>query len=138
MSKLKELIQRKAEIEAVIAGANEQLEAVSEEIGQVVSAQLAEIRKLQSKEFGAVNVTIEGYKFIETIPKKVKLDQVKMADIFGRILAAGDTPGNYMKAEFTVPEKMYDGFSPAVRNQFDAARLVEKGKPKIEIEEVES
>lgn len=100
--------------------------------------QLESVRTAQAKEFGAVNVVCEGYKVTETIPKRVKWDQEKMAEIFQTIKGYGDDPFQYMKVELGCNEKVYEQFDESIKAVFNAARVVEKGKPSIKIEEVDN
>lgn len=136
MSPLKQLVKRRNELLEQLDAIKEQIGSVDCEIELMVGSQLAEVRRLQAKEFGAINVKVDGFKITETVPKKVSWDQEKMLDIFGRILASGDKPANYMRIDLSVPEKMYDGFADPVRDIFAEARTVTPGKTKIEIEEV--
>ena len=115
-----------------------QLANVNTDIGDVLSMQLSEIRALQAKEFGAVNITVEGYKVTETIPKRVKWDQNRMAEIFQTIKNHGDNPFDYMKVELGCNEKSYEKFDDGIKAVFDEARIVEKGKPSLKIEEVDN
>ena len=133
---LKQMLQQKAEIEAAIAEQKERLEFVMEEIGSYLADNIKTMRDMQAKEFGAVNFEVSGVKVTHTVPKKVKWDQVKMGEIFQKILESGDKPSNYMKATLEVPEKMYADFGDEVKSIFAQARTVEYGKPSWKFEEV--
>ena len=135
---LKELMKERNRLEQEIAVLETQLANVNTDIGDVLSMQLSEIRALQAKEFGAVNVVCDGYKVTETIPKRIKWDQGKMAEIFQTIKLHGDDPFQYMKVELGCNEKMYERFDDGIKAVFDEARIVEKGKPSLKIEEVDN
>lgn len=134
---LKDLIKEKARLEQELLVVEAQLANVMADISDLMSLQLAEVRRLQDKEFGAVNVTSEGFKVTETIPKRVKWDQEVLGDLFFKIMKHGDKPSNYMKMKLEVPERMYDEMSPEIQGLFSEARTVERGKPVLKIEEVE-
>ena len=135
---LKELMKERNRLEQEIAVLETQLANVNTDIGDVLSMQLSEIRALQAKEFGAVNITVEGYKVTQTIPKRVKWDQNRMAEIFQTIKNHGDNPFDYMKVELGCNEKSYEKFDDGIKAVFDEARIVEKGKPSLKIEEVDN
>lgn len=133
---LKELMQERSRLEQEIAVLEMQLANVNTDISEAVSLALADCRKLQGKEFGAVHVVAEGFKVTETVPKRVKWDQEKLASIYKAIKDSGDEPLNYMKVELLVPERLYEQFGQEVQDIFVQARIVEKGKPQLKIEEV--
>ena len=142
---LNELMKRKADLEAeiqvlhekYIAPIQEMISAVNIDIEHMVAGKLADLRKLQAKEFGAVNITLDGYKVTETVPKRVEWDQTKLDDLFRAITTAGDEPRNYMKVEFKVGEKEFNAFVPEVRAMFSDARTVTPGRPSLKFESLE-
>ncbi len=134
---LKELMQERQKIEQEIAVLEAQLANVNTDIADLLAMQLETVRKAQGKEFGSVNVVSEGYRITETIPKRVKWNQKKMAEIFQTIKQHGDNPFDYMKVELGVSEKVYYKLDAGTRGVFDEARIIEKGRPSLEIEEVE-
>lgn len=133
---LKDLLAQRAGLEARIQTLYEQVSAINIDIEHLVAAALSDLRKLQAKEFGAVNVTLQGYKITETIPKKVEWDQEKMNDLFDAITTAGDDPRAYMKLKLEVSEKSFAEFVPAVQAMFSDCRTVKPGKPSLKFEEV--
>lgn len=136
---LKELLAMKAEIEmemeAVVAPLRDRMVVVQEQIDALIGPKLVELRALQGKDYGAINLNIDGIKVTETVTKKVEWNQDVLADIFGRITAAGDDPLAYMRAKYDVPEKQYGEFPKAIKNIFDEARVVKAGKPTIKFED---
>jgi hypothetical protein len=133
---LKELLDQKATIEANIATLQESCAAVQADIEHMLAGKLAELRKLQGKEFGAINLQFEGYKVTETITKKVDWDQEKLTPLFFKILEAGDKPSDYMRMKLEVPEKLYVALPDHIRTIFDEARTVKGARPTLKFEEV--
>jgi hypothetical protein len=141
---LKELMQKKADLEQEmkslyekhISPVQEQISAINIDIEHMLAGKLADLRKLQAKEFGAINLTFDGYKVTETVPKKVEWDQQKLNDLFDRIAGAGDDPRAYMKVELKIGEKEYKEFVPEVKALFAEARTVKPGKATIAFQEV--
>lgn len=133
---MKELVRERNRLEQEIAVLEQQLENVNVDIKDMLAMQLQTVRAAQAKEFGAVGIVAEGYKVTETIPKRVKWDQNKMAEIFQTIKNHGDDPFQYMKVELGCNEKAYEKFDDGIKAVFDEARIVEKGKPSLKIEEV--
>jgi len=127
---LKDLLTRKAEIEASITTLQESCAAIV--------ADIEHLRKLQGKEYGAINLAFENYKVTETIAKKVEWDQEKLQPLFFKILESGDKPSNYMRMKLEVPEKLYSGFPDQIRGIFDEARTIRPSKPVLKFEEVQN
>ena len=133
---LKELLQKKTEIEERMKAVQEELQAVNIDIDHAIAQKLADVRNLTGKEFGAVHLSLDGFKITETIPKKVEWDQEKMNELFDRIAAAGDDPRAYMKMKLEIGEKAYDAFAEPVKAIFAEARTVKPGKAQLKFEEV--
>lgn len=133
---LKELLEKKADIEQRMELLQEEMSGVMRDINDGLSGKLVELRGLQGKEFGTVNLLFEGFKIVETIPKKVEWDQEKLAELFDLITAAGDNPRAYMKMKLEVGERQYDSFAVEVKQIFTEARTVKPGKPTLKFEEV--
>ena len=134
---LKELLQRKTELEEQIAALKQDLGEVMFDIQDLLALQLQEVRFLQAKETGSVHITVDGVKITETVPKRVEWDQDKLAELFAKIMQHGDKPFNYMRMELTVPEKLYDAMAPGVQDLFTDARTIKYGKPTYKFEVIE-
>lgn len=145
---LKELLDRKAalnrEADEIMATIQDKLDSVGErltatevEIQRLVSADLIAIRRLQQKEYGAVNITRDGFRVTETIGKTVKWSQDVLFNVFQKIQSANDNPFDYMKAEWKVGEKEYNSFPPNIQSVFLPARTVFAGPPKLEFKSLE-
>lgn len=146
---LKELLAEKARFEKQMADLQQTIEPKMEllrlncyeiqtQIDEMLAGRLHDLRKLQGKEFGVINMIFEGFKVSETVPKKVEWDQEKLAPLFFKILESGDKPSDYMRMKLEVPEKLYGDFPPQIKSIFDEARTVKAGRPTLKIEEVES
>jgi len=114
----------------------DELTSVQEQIRVAIAEKLAELRRLQGKEFGVVNLVMDGYKIAETVSKKVTWDQTKLNELFSKIQASGDEPRNYMKLELKIGEKEYDKFAPGIKTIFADARTVTPGPASVKFEEV--
>jgi hypothetical protein len=139
----KEVLNRKADeimatIQPQLDAVGEQLAETEREIRELVFADLTAIRKLQQKEYGAVNITLDGFRVTETIAKKVKWDQEKLFGVFHKIQSTGDNPFEWMKAEFKVGEKEYGAYPKNIQAVFAPARTVTPGDPKLEFKSVEA
>ncbi|MCK9173540.1 MAG: hypothetical protein M0O99_08640 [Desulfuromonas thiophila] len=136
MSTLAQLVAQKEWMEQELARLKNELDVVMTDIGNVVSQRLLDVRTAQQKETGSVNITLEGFKVTETIPKKVSWDQEQLLGMFEKILRAGDKPADYLRLKFDIPEKLWESFAPQVREAFAPARKVEPGKSTLKIEAV--
>jgi|GEM_PF-2300866 len=139
---LKASLQKEAEeiqatIEPALALVREQMASTDKAIAELVSADLAAIRKLQEKEYGAVHITRDGFRVTETIGKKVKWDQEVLFGVFHKIQSAGDNPFDWMKAEFKVGEREFNAYPQNIQAVFAPARTVTPGDPKLEFKLLE-
>ncbi|MEI6207325.1 MAG: hypothetical protein WCP20_11115 [Desulfuromonadales bacterium] len=134
---LKELLTQRFELETQASIIQGQINAINIEVEHVIASQLLELRRLQGKEFGTINLVSDGYKITETVPKKVEWDQDKMNQLFDAIAQAGDDPRSYMKIKLEVSEKSYAGFVPQVQAMFADCRTVKPGRATLAFEEVQ-
>jgi hypothetical protein len=70
---------------------------------------------------GALDIKLE-------LPKRVSWDQLMLAEIADRIIAAGDSVADYIDIEYSVSETRYTNWPSALREQFSSARSVKLGK----------
>lgn len=131
---LKELLKKREAYEAEAIVLQGYIAAVNVDIEHVLAEQLASLRKLQAKEFGAVNLNYDGIKVTETVPKKVEWNQDLMNQLFDTIAAAGDDPRAYMKLKLEVSEKAYAEFVPQVQLLFADCRTVKPGRATLKFE----
>jgi hypothetical protein len=139
----REVLNRKADeimatVQSQLDAVGEQLNETEREIRELVFADLTAIRKLQQKEYGAVNITRDGFRVTETIAKKVKWDQEKLFGVFHKIQSTGDNPFEWMKAEFKVGEKEFNTYPKNIQAVFAPARTVTPGDPKLEFKLMEA
>ena len=80
-------------------------------------------------------VTVDGIKF--GVPKTVKWDQAKLADLWLTIEKAGKDPFDYMNVTRDVPENRYKNWPSDIREAFEPARTVKTGKVTIKLEDEE-
>ena len=80
-------------------------------------------------------VTVDGIKF--GVPKTVKWDQAKLADLWLTIEQAGKNPLDYMNVTRDVPENRYKIWPSDIREAFEPARTVKTGKVTIKLEDEE-
>jgi len=133
---LRILLDQKRVFEEQIKELNGQLAVVVVNIEELLSAKLLDLRTLQGKETGAVNLMFEGFKVTETIPKKVEWDQEKLNELFDRIVTAGDDPRAWMKLKLEVSEKQFNALDANLQEVFAEARTVKHGKAQLAFEEV--
>lgn len=81
------------------------------------------------RNFGTVHITDGAVAIKAELPKRIKWDQEKLAEIARRITAAGDNVADFIDVKLSVSEPRYSAWPPALRDQFAAARTVEAGKP---------
>lgn len=138
----KEIEQQMADLQATIepglAQLRDQITTINSQITAATSEKLAELRKLQAKEYGVVHLVLDGVKVSETVSKKVEWDQEKLTGIYDKIVAHGDNPRNYMKVELKVGEKEFEKFAAPIKSIFAEARTVKPGPPSVKYEEVEA
>jgi len=132
-----EVANRRAELELTLAPVLAQVAATDKEIHDLLAPDLAAIRGLQQKEYGAVHVRKDGYQVTQTIGKTVKWSQDVLFGVFQKIQSAGDDPFSYMKAEWKVGEKEYNAYPPEIKAVFAPARTVVPRPPTIEFKELE-
>lgn len=70
---------------------------------------------------GSVTVTADA-------PKRVEWDQVALAAMAERIRAGGDNPTDYLEITFSVPERRFSAWPPAMRDGFAGARTLRIGR----------
>ncbi len=81
------------------------------------------------RDFGTAHIADGAVAIKAELPKKVRWDQAKLAEIARRITASGDRVEDFIDVKLSVPESKYTAWPPALREQFAPARTVEAGKP---------
>ena len=134
MQELITLAEQKAEIKAEMEHLKSRLSNIESQIESIISEAVTAQRAATNKDTGTINMNINGLMIKHTVPKKVKWNQEILSRLANDIVNAGDDLMKYCTIEYKVPEKMFDSFQPEVQQAFMAARTVECGKPKIELE----
>jgi len=98
-------------------------------------AKADELRRLQGKDTGAASFVDGGLKVTVTLPKTVKWDNDRLAELAAKMKDCGDDPAQYLKMTYGVDERRYKEWPGTVQAAFLPARTVTTGKPKIEIKE---
>ncbi|MFV0283746.1 MAG: hypothetical protein ACK5JE_08160 [Castellaniella sp.] len=81
------------------------------------------------RDFGTAHITDGCVAIKAELPKRVRWDQEKLAEIARRITATGDNVADFIDVKLSVSESRYTAWPPALREQFAPARTVEAGKP---------
>lgn len=111
---------------ALIKKAKIQIDAaLIKRYGEQAQAALAAI----GRDFGTAHITDGSVAIKAELPKRVKWDQEKLAEIARRITATGDRVEDFIDVKLSVSETRYTAWPPALREQFAPARTVESGKP---------
>lgn len=97
----------------------------------------AAARSTEGKDTGTVRIVDEDCTVIADLPKRVRWDQVKLADVVDRIRTAGEDPNEYVSLEYRISERAYGAWPQSIRSVFAPARTVETGKPSYRIERTE-
>lgn len=146
---LRNLLKQKADLEAkkqaLCATIEPELETITDQIMKLNDQIIAHItpainlnRKALEKEYGVVNVVIDGITVKHDIGKRVKWDQAKLKSVMERITASGSDPAEYIKVELKVEERKYSAWPKAIKDIFVDARTTEPGPVKVSFEEVET
>ena len=93
------------------------------------------LRHNAGKDTGTVRIADGDTVVIAELPKRVKWEQRRLAEITERIRAGGEDPADYVTTEFTVSERAYGAWPTTIRAVFEPARTVEPGKPAYRFEQ---
>jgi hypothetical protein len=86
------------------------------------------VRRAEGRDFGIVRLDDQGETVICEQRKIVEWDQKQLADLAGKIAAAGDDPAQYLEVTYKVAESKYAAWPDVLRTQFEPARTVRPGK----------
>lgn len=115
---------------AALAGAAKNVQA---EISSRWAEKVAEKYAQMKKEGGAVSIRQPDGLTVKAISsKKVEWDETQLRGLASQM----DQPqfDHYFKFSISVPEKVYASCSPNIKEEFDKARTVKWGEPKITLE----
>jgi hypothetical protein len=96
----------------------------------------AALRHSSGKDTGTVRLEDGDVTVVADLPKRVKWEQARLAEIAERIRAGGDDPAEYVTVEFAVSERAYGAWPHSIRAVFEPARTVETGKPSYRFENI--
>lgn len=130
---LKQLMSEMDEIKEREAAVKQEKADCQARINAIIDEKIAAARLAQGKDLGTVSIFVDGIDVKHTIQKKVTWNQEILFGIYEKIRTSKDNPADYMGVKFTVPEKLYKGFEPGVREIFAAARTVGTGAAKTEL-----
>jgi septal ring factor EnvC (AmiA/AmiB activator) len=131
---LKELAQKKEALEQQQKQLKIELSKLEEEINSIIEDIVCQQRKLTGKDTGVISFLQDGVKVKHDLPKRVKWDDSKLAEIAEKIKSFGDNPADYIDTKYSVSEKKYSSFPQPIQEVFLPARTLEFGKPKISLE----
>lgn len=92
--------------------------------------------QLSDKDYGAGTATVssEAFKVKVTVPKRVKWDNNKLAEVEQYLVQRGEDPREYIEVKRSVSENAYNNWPCALKTMFIDARTVETSSPAIKIE----
>ena len=128
ISKLKKRLDEIADAKAGLDREQKQIEASI--LGAMKDDLDAELAK-KAEPFGTVNMTGADLPFDINVPKKIDWDQEKLAALHAEIASSGSNPAEYIEVSYSVPESKYKAWPHHIALQFQPARTVTPGKPKI-------
>jgi hypothetical protein len=127
---LQEMIDNKTKLEAEAARIKTALSQVEGQIDDYLKDSVRERLAVEEKDTGTVNFNIDGIEVKAAVPKTVKWDQKRLAEIAVKIASAGDDPENYMKVKREVSKTSFKAWPTQIQNVFMPARTVVTGKTK--------
>lgn len=130
MTELKKLIQTQEIIKEQIEFQKIELNQTEEAIFDIIEKPINQARLQQGKDTGVINLEIEGVEVKHDLPKKVVWEQDEIKQIIIKIKNAGDDPNKYTTVKYSVSEKQFKNFPPAIQTVFMQAREVKTGKAK--------
>jgi hypothetical protein len=96
----------------------------------------ADLRQAAGKDTGSVRFEDGNIIVVADLPKRVKWEQPRLAQVVERIRAGGDDPNEYVTIEYSVSERAYAAWPQSIRAAFARARTVETCKPGYRFEPI--
>lgn len=137
---LKELLAKRDAVNQQIADlmepvkvAQEYLAEIEESINAIITEPIQHVRLATGKDTGTVECLVQGVRIKSKTSKVVVWDQEKLAWLRERIAQHNDDPDDYMKTKttYSIDEKRYKDFPPAIKDVFAEARTVKASAPKL-------
>lgn len=85
-------------------------------------------RVAEGKDSGTERLEDGDWIVVTNAPKRVEWLQSKLKVIYDKIVASGERPEEYIKAEYKVAERSYEAWPESIRKQFEPARTLKLGK----------
>lgn len=109
------------------------LAEIEESIAAIITEPVQHVRLATGKDTGTVECLVQGVMVKSQTSKVVVWDQEKLAGLRERIAQHNDDPNVYMKTKttYSIDEKLYKDFPPAIKDVFAEARTVKASAPKL-------
>lgn len=91
--------------------------------------QATTLRQQTGKEHGLIRFSEEDVEIAADQRVDPKWNQQMLSEIVARIVAAGDSPQEYVTIIYDVPESRYKSWPSSIRQVFEAARTVRFSRP---------
>ncbi|CAN1577068.1 hypothetical protein MCELHM10_04072 [Paracoccaceae bacterium] len=124
-----DLVQLQAEVEERFRKAKQLRDWFNGSLIQKYEHRAQTERLAANKDSGTVRFQDGCVTVIADVPKRVEWDQAALAAMAERIRASGDNPTDYLEIAFSVPERRYSAWPPAMRDGFAGARTLRTGRP---------
>ena len=129
---------------AVLVEDLDEMKAEAKRLGDLMSLALhqrfgdaaAALRHAEGKDTGRVRLTENGCEIIADLAKKVSWDQSRLAEALATLRAWGESPGDYVTTEVSVPESRFTAWPPRIRALFEPARTVAAGRPSSSLKSI--
>ena len=129
---------------AVLVEDLDEMKAEAKRLGDLMSLALhqrfgdaaAALRHAEGKDTGRVRLTENGCEIIADLAKKVSWDQSRLAEALATLRAWGESPGDYVTTEVSVPESRFTAWPPRIRALFEPARTVAAGRPSYSLKSI--
>lgn len=134
---ISQIINRREELDQQIKALKEELEQVDMKLDAALSPIASELRAQKGKDTGSVTFERDGFEIVANLPKKVKWDNGKLADLAKKMSESGDDPTQWLKLTYGVDERSFTSWPDGIKAAFASARTVETGKPTYKFKQLE-
>lgn len=110
---------------------------IKEEILKRYEGNLVNLLAEKSEPYGTVNITEDDFIISVNVPKKIKWEQDRLANLCKQITAGNENPLDYIDIEYNVPESKYKNWPQIIKDEFIAARTIQPGSPAVTIKRKE-
>jgi hypothetical protein len=113
-------------LQSLVKGVLDRFHAALE---QRYAEQARTARQAAGRDFGVCHLTDGPLRITVDLPKKVVWDQAQLAEIAQRIAATGDSVGDYIDTDYSIPETRFNAWPTPLKETFAKARTAKPGKP---------